>query len=451
MEKLNFYIDCTDLIETNINTGVQRVARNILDFRFLAQQNLGITYQPVYYNTHYGFIKVPGHLKNDIRNSIGYLYSVLFCLSKFWQFKKLAKASIPFPKFQEWLDHRWKGTMRFLLMWPLLLIVSPIALIALIHAMLIPLRNYWKPSKDDILIIPGLSWWSLNLQNGLNEVKANMGHVVIIIYDLIPLTHPNFFTERLVKKFTSKLPVTTANTSLLVAISRTTENTLRQYLLGKPNKPVIAHFLLGADLDHINQKLHVRKKLKTLFSGKKQYLCVGTIEPRKNHILLLDAFDKIWEHNHEVNLCIIGRYGWKSEMLQERINNHPLLYENLSWFRDLNDTELAFCYKNAKALIFPSIIEGFGLPLIEALHFGCPVMASDIPIFREIGNDRCSYFSHDTPDGLVSLIDHFERFEELPGVVQTEDFKWISWEDSAMEFYKIITEHFEKHENSSAH
>lgn len=446
MQKLNLYIDCTDLIETNLSTGIQRVSRNIVDFRFTAENNLGIICQPVYYNEEYGFIKVSGYKKNIIKNSVGYLYSVRLCLSQFRRFKRLIKATIPFLKFQEWIDRHWQGAIRFLLISPLFLIVAPIVAIAIIYAIFIPLRNHWKPNENDILIIPGSSWWTCNLQNGIKEVKVNMGRVAIIIYDLIPVTHPYVFTERSVKKFKSSLPFVITNTDLFIAISQTTENTLKQYLIDNISSitSTTTRFLLGAELDLIDQTLHVRKSLETLFLHKQQYLCVGTIEPRKNHSFLLDAFDKIWEHNHKIHLCVIGRYGWKSEMLQERITSHPLLGKNLSWFSDLNDTELFFCYKNAKALIFPSIIEGFGLPIIEALHFGCPVIASDIPVFREIGNDRCSYFSLDSPDGLVSLIDHFERFDELPGVVQSDDFKWISWEDSALEFYKIILRHFQE-------
>lgn len=444
MLKHNFYIDCTDLIETNLNTGIQRVARNIIDFRFSAQQKLSLTYQLVYYNMHYGFIKVPGYNNNDIKESIGYLYSVRFCLPQVWRFKRLAKAIFPFPKFQEWLEHHWKGKNRFLLMWPFLLIVAPIITIALIYTTLIPLQNYWKPSKNDILIIPGASWWVFNLQDGLNEVKANLGRVVIIIYDLIPLTHPHFFTGWLLNNFTSKFSLTTSTTDLFIAISQTTEDTLKQYLFEKiPSKiPATSHFLLGADLDLIDQTLHVRKSLETLFSESKPYLCVGTIEPRKNHVFLLDAFDKIWKNNHDVHLCIVGCYGWKSEILEERISKHPLFGRNLRWFKDLNDTELSFCYKNSKALIFPSIIEGFGLPLIEALHYGCPVMASDIPVFREIGGDNCSYFSIDSPDDLISEINHFESLGILSGTKQTGDFEWINWEDSALQFYTIIAEHF---------
>lgn len=455
MKKHNIYIDCTDIIQTELNTGIQRVARNIINNRFSAQQKLGITCQPVYYDKQYGFIKVPGCHKNDLKNSIGYLHSVHSCVSQFWRFKRLTKAIFPFPQFQNWLDRHWQGMARWLLMWPLFLAVSPVVVAALIYAMIITPRNCWKPTKNDILTIPGSSWWdsNLHLKAGIHEVKANAGRVAIILYDLIPISHPQYCTEDNANNFTANFPFIVTNTDLFVAISQTTENALKQYLIENTSlrKPATSHFFLGADLDLIKQTFRVRKSLQAQFAANKPYLCVGTIEPRKNHALLLDAFDEIWKNNHDLHLCLIGHYGWKSEKLVERIKNHPLFGDNLTWFSYLDDTELSYCYNNAKALIFPSIIEGFGLPLIEALHYGCPVMASDIPVFREIGADRCAYFPLDTPDGLVSQINELETSGELPSVQQSDDFKWINWEESALEFYKIIAEHFEIHENSPTH
>ncbi len=282
------------------------------------------------------------------------------------------------------------------------------------------------------------------MQRGITEIYNVKGHVAALLHDLIPITHPWYCSENYTCNFTHYLPFLVANTDLFIPNSQTTDNELKQYLhKNSPSrKPAISHFYLGTDLDLIKQTLPVRKNFQTMIATNKPYLCVGTIEPRKNHALLLDAFDRIWEKNHEIYLCIIGCYGWKSEKLIERIINHPLFGDNLTWFNDINDSELAYCYNNAKSLIFPSIIEGFGLPLVEALHYDCPVMASDIPVFREIGTDKCAYFSPDNPDDLVSLIEEFEIYGKLPGVEEKTEFKWPNWEESALEFYTIIAEHF---------
>ncbi|MFT5728356.1 MAG: glycosyltransferase involved in cell wall biosynthesis [Desulforhopalus sp.] len=448
------YIDCTDLIQTDLNTGIQRVARNIINNRLLAEQKHGIIYQPVCYYKKYGFIKVQGCQKNDLRNSVGYLHNIRFYLNEYWRFKRLSKSIFPFSEFDNWIEHHWQIKKNWLLPLLLVLFVSPLALVAFVYTELIPPRNPWKPKKDDILIIPGSSWVDSNsdILSGIYAVKTVFGRVATIFYDLIPISHPQYVFESTVKEFTSNFPLIVASTDIFIAISMTTENILKEYLQKNTvaDKPSTSHFLLGADLDPIKHTSEVRKTLQSHFKKNKPYLCVGTIEPRKNHTLLMDVFDKIWDSDQDIHLCIIGRYGWKSEKLEERIKTHPLFGKKLTWFTDLNDAELSYCYKNAKALIFPSIIEGFGLPLIEALHYGCPVMASDIPVFREIGGNRCSYFTIDTPDSLIAEINYFEKCGKPSCEQPTDEFEWVSWEESALEFYRIVTEHFNTNENSTA-
>src|SRR5690606_41798773 len=130
-------------------------------------------------------------------------------------------------------------------------------------------------------------------------------------------------------------------------------------------------------------------------------LMVITIEPHKNHVYLLDAFDLLWAENTDAALCFVGKIGWKNEHLIERIRRHPQLGKRLFMWNDLNDRELEYCYLNPRSLLFPSHVEGFGLPLVEAMQRKLPVMASDIPVFREIGGDAMAYFELSDPDNLA--------------------------------------------------
>ena len=205
----------------------------------------------------------------------------------------------------------------------------------------------------------------------------------------------------------------------------------------------VESFYLGADFDRDYLNESPRSSLIHYFaSSNKPYLCVGTIEPRKNHNFLLDAFEKIWQMYPETCLCLVGRYGWKSPELADRIVKHPRHNTSLLWFNDLNDTELTFCYKNAKALIFPSFIEGFGLPLVEAMYYNCPVMASDIPIFREVGGEGCAYFSPSNTHELIVLVQSMEKNGYLPGIKKIDTSRWVSWKASANSFFQIIYRHF---------
>ena len=128
---------------------------------------------------------------------------------------------------------------------------------------------------------------------------------------------------------------------------------------------------------------------------------VGSIEPRKSHEYVLNAFESLWAAEINVSLVFVGRNTWKSDALLERISSHQRLNQNLFLLRDATDVDLDFCYNHSSALIIASTVEGFGLPIVEAFQAGLPVIASDIPVFREIAKDNATYFLLDNTESLA--------------------------------------------------
>ena len=110
-------------------------------------------------------------------------------------------------------------------------------------------------------------------------------------------------------------------------------------------------------------------------------------------------------------------------------------------FNDLSDTELEYCYLNSRSLVLPSYVEGFGLPLVEAMQRGLPAMASDIPVFREVGGDFIAYFDLEKPETLAALIRHYEESGEFPASKKVKDWSWLNWEDSAEQLLTRIVSH----------
>jgi O-antigen biosynthesis alpha-1,2-rhamnosyltransferase len=119
---------------------------------------------------------------------------------------------------------------------------------------------------------------------------------------------------------------------------------------------------------------------------------------------MLDVFDRLWADDIGARLLLFGRLGWRSDELARRMRAHPQFGRRLFWFESGSDSELDYAYRHASALIFASRCEGFGLPLVEAMHYGMPVIASDIPVFREIGGDYPSYFDLDVPGSLEQVL-----------------------------------------------
>ena len=100
-------------------------------------------------------------------------------------------------------------------------------------------------------------------------------------------------------------------------------------------------------------------------------------------------------------------------------------------FNDLSDTSLEHAYSHASALVFPSWVEGFGLPLVEAMQRGLPAMGSDIPIFREIGGEFMAYFDLAEPQSLADLVTGFERSGKFPAARSVADWQWIGWREAS--------------------
>lgn len=130
---------------------------------------------------------------------------------------------------------------------------------------------------------------------------------------------------------------------------------------------------------------------------------VGTIEPRKGHADVLDAFDRLWAEGDRTRLVIAGRQGWKVETLSIVCKAIPNAGNSFSGWRTDDDT-LLMLYRASCGLIMASKGEGFGLPIIEAAYFNKPVLVRDIPVFKEIAGSGASYFSSTGPDNLIQVL-----------------------------------------------
>lgn len=295
---------------------------------------------------------------------------------------------------------------------------------------------------DDVLILLDSSWHA-DFFPVAERLKSEGIRIVSVIYDLIPLTHPQFCDEGLVRVFEHWFDWVTRTADGFIAISKTIIEQVQhevQWRLGQEaaTQRWFDYFHLGSDLDQANPHMVVRQEVKQMFRQRPVYLMVSTIEPRKNHKYLLDAFEQLWSQGQNVGLCFIGKVGWKTEQLIERIRQHPQLGKQLFMWNDLSDRELEYCYMNARSLVFPSYVEGFGLPLVEAMQRGLPAMASDIPVFREIGGDAMAYFGLSDPSTLANLVKQFESTGSFPAEGDLAKWKWLSWKDSAGQFISRV-------------
>ncbi len=298
----------------------------------------------------------------------------------------------------------------------------------------------------DVLVLLDSSWHA-DFFSHAERLKTQGVGIVAVVYDLIPLTHPQFCDAPLVKVFDRWFEWVANTADGFIAISATICNQVREDVVrrlgaAEADRRWYSHFHLGSELDRANRDGQVRERVRRLFSeGTSVYLMVSTIEPRKNHAYLLDAFEQLWAAGSSVVLCIVGRIGWKCAPLVERIRKHAEQGRRLFMFNDLSDTELEFCYRSSRALVFPSFVEGFGLPLVEAMQRGLPAMASDIPVFREIGDDFLAYFDLNDPASLAGLVRKFEESGRFPAARPLEQWSWPGWRDATRQLIQRIADH----------
>ncbi|MBF7729001.1 glycosyltransferase family 4 protein [Pseudomonas sp. N040] len=283
------------------------------------------------------------------------------------------------------------------------------------------------------------SSWHADFFPIAEKLRSQGVGLVSVIYDLIPLTHPQFCDAGLVVVFDKWFDWIARTADGFMAISKTISDQVAAEIERRLGPEEAArrwhgHFHLGSELDRVRPGGLASAALRELFrSGASTYLMVGTIEPRKNHAYLLDTFELLWAQDSSVRLCIIGRIGWKCEELIARIRRHPELNRRLFMINDANDTSLEYAYAQARALVFPSYVEGFGLPLVEAMQRGLPAFASDIPVFREIGGDFISYFDLADPANLAGQIAGFESSGQFPAPRSLAHWQWIGWREAAVQ------------------
>ena len=324
------------------------------------------------------------------------------------------------------------------------MLIGVFGMLAFITGVIRPARL----NKGDTLFLLDSTWHLKRIWKSIRYVHKNGVIIGFCLYDLFPLRYPQFCDVNLVKSFEYWLDQVVKYSEFSVTISKYVGEDLKSYL--KENNKLnskcfkkCAHFKLGVNLDLKLKDQEIRSKVKNIFENNhdgKPYLMVSTIEPRKNHKYLLDVFDILWNREYNVNLLIIGKVGWKCDEIINRIKNHPKFRKRLFVYHDINDTELLYCYKNAKALVFPSLAEGFGLPIVEALSKGLPVFASDIPTHKEVGSNFCIFFDLNNPIDLVEKMIEFEKHSDGNETENSLNFKWVNGRESCESLIETILE-----------
>ena len=267
-------------------------------------------------------------------------------------------------------------------------------------------------TEGDVFFDLDAAWMCRVKRSWLLPILKKQGvRIVAHIYDIISITHPQYCLERGVYNFMDFIGAHLQYADDIIVNAQATVDELQRLTqrlrISLPTCHVVP---LGADFakQEIITEDQVPKNVVEAVQNRPYILMVGTIEPRKNHKLLLEAYDKgLKEMGY--NIIMAGYMGWNMEGFEQKLESHPDYGKRIFHFTGLDDKAIAFLYQHAKFLAFCSYTEGFGLPIIEAIQRGTPVLAADVPVLREVGGDYCVWFEQDNAEELCEAVEQNKK------------------------------------------
>lgn len=378
-----FFVDVSELSQRDAKSGVQRVTRSILK-ELLENPPHGYVVEPVYATT----------------KAEGYRYARRFMAT----FQNMA-----YDGWDELIEHRPGDVFLGL---------------DLQHHVVTAQRSYLAGLRQD-------------------GVK-----VFFVVYDLLPILMPGTFLPGTAEAHESWIDAISAFDGA-ICISRTVANELSDYL--QSNSPArlrpfkIGWFHLGANFENHRSTLGLPEDASTVLNellNRPTFLIVGTIEPRKGYGQTLAAFELLWEQGVQVNLVIVGKLGWKVDNLVDRLKNHSELGKRLFWLESISDEYLEKVYSASTCLIAASEGEGFGLPLIEAAQRKLPIIARDIPIFREVAGEHACYFSGLEARDLADVINIWFKLYHTGKHPTSDAMPQLTWKQSTQQLISALNLNF---------
>lgn len=297
----------------------------------------------------------------------------------------------------------------------------------------------------DVIFYP--AYWHDIDPRYLESLRKQGAKIFILVHDILPITHARFYRSPWREHFAENLLAVAKIADGMFAVSQYTADGVKMFA-SENNVPVRRIDVLHNGFDHlvqdedlrglIDQELHrpafSRKKVYDFFAGNQPYMMVGTIEPKKGHIPVIQSFEALWSAGLDRQLVLVGRRGWMEEGVVEKIETSRFFGDKLFWFDNMDDTDLYCAYRHSRALIFSSYAEGFGIPIIEAFMSKLPVVCYDTEVSREVAGRYGLFYSDFAgfKDNIFALEDEETR-DRLQN--DLDDFSWPSWQEISAQLF----------------
>lgn len=262
---------------------------------------------------------------------------------------------------------------------------------------------------------------------------------VLVIHDMTFFSHPQVHTffKRIYFPFMIKRSI--ARSEKIISVSYNTKNEILKYSTAIKDDIVVTHLAANniSNIEIGDEKGFLEKKYN--INGD-FLLFVGMIEPRKNINLIIEALEEI--NDSEIKFVVVGQKGWMIKDLYEKISEKKL-EDRILFTGFVPDDELQIFYKNAKIFLYPSLYEGFGIPVLEAMSAGCCVITSNISSLPEVAGDAAILINPTKVEELKDAIDLLLSNDNLRNELIIKGFencKKFSWKNTAEQTLNVFRE-----------
>jgi glycosyltransferase involved in cell wall biosynthesis len=259
--------------------------------------------------------------------------------------------------------------------------------------------------SGDVFMLLGAFWIFRTYAQTISILRRQGVKVGVYVYDLIPLTHPHYFAIPLRLSYRAQFAKVMKVVDFACTISEFVANDLRMALTNTLQRSIpIAAVPLAQDVPKQATPVDeaFRNEIPRAF-----VLCVCTLEVRKNHLLLLDVWSNLHrKYGDEIpSLILVGKWGWKIKPFRNRLQKSKNVDGKIIVLGSLSEARLAHLYQNCLFTVFPSFVEGWGLPVGESLSFGRPCIASNASSIPEVGGDLVRYIDPYDVEAAQAMIE----------------------------------------------
>lgn len=341
------------------------------------------------------------------------------CLAYLAHFQSGARAVVQFRRFRRILDRKASGRLFELL-----------------------LNGSRRFRTDLATILASAAWQPENSMAG--QIYLNVGHTglnapgfepwlrrhelrpVFLVHDLIPITHPQYCREGEAERHAQRMEAALRSAHGLIFNSAQTRRDLATFATERciDMSPSIVAWL----------GTHAEPSVVTAARQARPYfVMIGTIEARKNHLLVFQAWQEIVARlgDKSPRLVIIGQRGWEAKEATAILDDPGPLLGHIDEIARCDDSQMHELLAGAQAMLMPSFVEGFGLPVVEALRQGTPVIASDLAVFREIAGDIPTYLNPNDCTAWADTVINYcgESAERRRQLAAASKFEASTWND----------------------